>query len=192
MQPLKATWQNPVEVLAQSYRCGYCGREVASSKGFPTNDNSVVITVCPMCNRPTFFDRSYGSQLKVPGDKPGGEVKNLPPEVDALYVEARAAMSANASTVAVLGFRKLLMHVAVQKGAKEGDTFQNYVTHLEEQHHLPVGAKEWVDHIRTRGNEANHEIKMMNADDAQELLVFAEMLLKLVYEFPSRLPAKRS
>jgi hypothetical protein len=56
---------------------------------------------------------------------------------------------------------------------------------------VPAGAKDWVDHIRQRGNEANHEIAMMSAADAQELLVFVEMLLRLVYEFPNRLPKKK-
>jgi hypothetical protein len=31
----------------------------------------------------------------------------------------------------------------------------------------------------------------MSAADAQELLVFVEMLLRLVYEFPNRLPKKK-
>jgi hypothetical protein len=147
--------------------------------------------VCPLCNRPTFIDsRRAGDVVQVPGSRPGSDVEHLPPEVDKLYNEARAAMAANASTVAVLGFRKLLMNVAVEKGAPEGESFQSYVGYLEENHHVPAGAKAWVDHIRQRGNEANHEIKMMSADDANELLVFAEMLLRLVYEFPSRLPKK--
>lgn len=74
-------------------------------------------------------------------------------------------MAANAPTLAVLGFRKLLMHVAVGKGAPTSQTFQQYVTFLDVNHHVPVGAKDWIDHIRTRGNEANHEIKMMSKEE---------------------------
>ncbi len=48
----------------------------------------------------------------------------------------------------------------------------------------------WVDHIRERGNEANHEITIMSADDAQSLIQFTEMLLKLVFEFPKKMPVK--
>ena len=45
-----------------------------------------------------------------------------------------------------------------------------------------------MDHIRKKGNEATHEIALMTAQDATELISFAEMLLKFVYEFPARVP----
>ena len=45
-----------------------------------------------------------------------------------------------------------------------------------------------VDHIRKKGNEANHEIVLMEKEDAEDLLVFSEMLLKFIYEFPKRVP----
>jgi len=44
--------------------------------------------------------------------------------------------------------------------------------------------KEWVDIIRNKGNEATHEIVIMNQSDAEELINFAGMLLKFIYEFP--------
>jgi hypothetical protein len=152
---------------------------------------------CPMCKQPTFFNLVGGQEAQVPGSLPGATVEHLPEAVDRLYAEARSAMAAGAPTVAVLGFRKLLMHVAVEKGAEPGLSFQKYVTYLDvtyldENPHLPVGAKEWVDHIRKRSNEANHEIVMMKPDDAQELLVFSDMLLRLVYEFPKRLPKRET
>ena len=39
-----------------------------------------------------------------------------------------------------------------------------------------------------KGNEATHEITVMNQQDAEELVAFTEMLLKFIYEFPSRVP----
>jgi hypothetical protein len=45
-----------------------------------------------------------------------------------------------------------------------------------------------VDHIRKKGNEANHEIAIMSRTDAEELISFIEMLLKFMYEFPARIP----
>ena len=56
------------------------------------------------------------------------------------------------------------------------------------QGYVPPNGRAWVDHIRTKGNEANHEIKLMSKADAEELIVFAEMLLKFMFEFPGRLP----
>jgi hypothetical protein len=57
-------------------------------------------------------------------------------------------------------------------------------------HHVPIDSKIWVDHIRQKGNEATHNINIMDKDDALELLSFVEMLLKLIYEFPSRINSK--
>jgi hypothetical protein len=54
---------------------------------------------------------------------------------------------------------------------------------------VPPNGKGWVDHIRKKGNEATHEIVLMKKDDALELISFAEMLLKFIYEFPAQVPA---
>lgn len=47
--------------------------------------------------------------------------------------------------------------------------------------------REWVDAIRKSGNEATHEIVLASEDDAKQLLDFAEMLLRIVYEFPMKI-----
>ena len=49
---------------------------------------------------------------------------------------------------------------------------------------------EWVNHIKDKGNEANHEITIAKSDEAKELLAFVEMLLKLIYEFPATMRKK--
>ncbi len=93
-------------------------------------------------------------------------------------------------TAAVLCCRKLLMHIAVANGAEDSLTFAQYVAHLSAKGFVPPGAKEWVDHIRDKGNEANHEIVIMTKEEAERLISFCEMLLKIIYEFPARTPKK--
>lgn len=126
----------------------------------------------------------------MPGVAPGSEVNNLPQEISALYREARNCVSVGAATASVLACRKLLMNIAVQKGAEEGKPFIFYVEHLSSKGFVPPDGKGWVDHIRQKGNEATHEIKLMSTTDANELISFAEMLLKFIYEFPARIPSK--
>ena len=84
------------------------------------------------------------------------------------------------------------MHIAVDKGAKEGLKFIEYVEYLSKNNYIPPGAKNWVDIIRDKGNEANHEILIMNGDDAKDLLKFVEMLLKIIYEFPADVERRRN
>jgi hypothetical protein len=130
----------------------------------------------------------HTGRLAVLGVAPGAEVVNLPADVDTLYREARNCVAVASYTAGVLACRKLLMHLAVTQGAKQGESFVNYVDHLAAQGYVPPNGRAWVDHIRKKGNEANHEIRITGKQDAEELIVFAEMLLKFMFEFPSRVP----
>jgi hypothetical protein len=89
-----------------------------------------------------------------------------------------------------MGCRKLLMHVAVEKGADTGESFVKYIDYLQQKHYTPPSSDDWVDSIRKRGNEANHQIVLMKSTDARDLIAFSEMLLKFIYEFPGKMPAK--
>ena len=82
------------------------------------------------------------------------------------------------------------MHIAVAKGAKPGKSFVSYVDYLSAKGFIPPDGRDWVDHIRTKGNEANHEIVLMTRDEAVELIAFIEMLLKFIYEFPAKMRRK--
>ena len=77
------------------------------------------------------------------------------------------------------------MHIAVEQGAAENMSFREYVDYLDDNGYLPPKSKEWVDHIRDQGNEANHEIIVKTANDAKKLIDFIEMLSKFIYEFPA-------
>jgi hypothetical protein len=146
------------------------------------------IYICHHCSRPTFFDPE-GDQ--VPAVTYGNSVNDVTdPSVQVLYEEARRSTGAGANTAAVLCCRKILMHIAVSKGAETGKSFAVYVDFLSAKNFIPPDAKPWVDHIRTKANEANHEINLMKADDAKELLQFVEMLLKIIFEFPAAVKKK--
>lgn len=100
-------------------------------------------------------------------------------------------MSVNSFTATVLVCRKMLMNIAVAQGTEAGLTFVKYVEFLASNHFVPPNGKGWVDHIRSKGNEATHEIALMTSDDAGELISFVEMLLKFIYEFPAKVPASK-
>jgi hypothetical protein len=84
------------------------------------------------------------------------------------------------------------MHIAVDAGAPENQTFLEYVNGLATKGFIPPQGKDWVDYIRTRGNEANHEIILMGKDDSKALVAFVEMLLRFIYELPKLVPATPS
>jgi hypothetical protein len=104
-------------------------------------------------------------------------------------------MRVAAYTAAVMCCKKLLMNMAVTegakegvtKGAKEGKSFVQYLDYLEHQGFIPAKGKEWVEYVRLKGNEANHEISVMERKDAEQFITFLETLLRANYEFPATL-----
>ena len=185
---MPTTWSHAQNIGPRGYTCGFCGKDVGPNMGFiPSDGTQNRIYVCSFCGKPTYFD---ADSRQYPGVAYGSKVEHLPHEIEVLYNDARNCASVSAYTPAVLTCRKLLMHIAVSKGAEEGKSFLQYVEFLSQKGYVPPDGKGWVDHIRERGNEANHEIKIMSADDAESLIQFSEMLLKLVFEFPKKVPIK--
>ena len=184
MRPI--LWQNPLGIEPRGYVCSYCGHRVGPALGWWTTNTAppAYIYLCSYCGSPTYFD--IGS-TQYPGAPFGNAVASVPQDVGALYAEARSCMTVNSFTSAVLTCRKLRMHVAVEKGAQAGKTFLEYVEYLAQKGYVPPDGTGWVDYIRTKGNEANHEIKVMSSADASDLITFLEMLLKFVYEFPAKM-----
>ena len=149
-------WPNLRTVTEESYICGYCSYEVAPGFGYPGPDHHRIY-ICPKCSKPTYI----AGHLQVPGAAYGNAVNSLTKSVGGLYEEARKCMTVSSYTAAVLACRKLLMNIAVEKGAERGKRFIEYVEYLDDKHYIPPDGRGWVDHIRTKGNEATHEIKLM-------------------------------
>ena len=173
-------WQQSKEMQSKSYKCGYCGEPLASNRGFESAHGNIYI--CHFCNKPTFFD---DRNRQYPGALIGNTVKHIPrKEVEDLFMEARRCYAVSSYTAAVMCCRKLLMNIAVAEGAKERDSFVEYVNYLESNNYIPPKGKDWVEQIRKLGNEANHKIIMKTKPEAEKILIFTEMLLRFIYELP--------
>ncbi len=187
----KYFWNNAQSLLNRYFTCGFCGVNVSSTIGLGMHlhnggtAHGFGVYICPNCKGPNFFSPSG---LHSPSPSLGKSVEHVPDGLSALYEEARRSTSQNCYTGAVLLCRKMLMNIAVELGAQEGLPFIEYVKYLSDNGYVPPNGKHWVDHVRRKGNEAAHEISLMTANDARELLTFVEMLLRFIYEFPSMIP----
>ena len=187
-------WNDLSIIQSQRYICGHCGSLVAQDRGYQGEFsnagqiNRKLIYICPNCDHPTYFIYDDLNRVikKIPSSSFGNFVEHLPDEVHRLYDEARRCTSNSSYTAAVMVCRKLLMHIAVEKGAEENKSFKEYVNHLDKGGYLPTKSEQWVNYIRNQGNEANHEIVLKNESNAKNLVELIEMLLKLIYEFPAR------
>lgn len=178
-------WNNSCGLHAKNFVCGYCGHDVTPALGFSGTEGRNIY-ICHHCDRPNFFD---ADSRQTPGALFGHNVEGITDEkINKLYDEARQSYGSNSFTASVMCCRKILMHIAVSLGLehKKGLSFEECINYLDKEGHIPKGSKNWVDSIRKKGNEANHEITLMSQEEAKELISFTEMLLKLIYEYPSR------
>lgn len=74
------------------------------------------------------------------------------------------------------------MHVAVEKGAKEGESFSSYLTYLREKGYITDAMMGWVEIIREHGNKATHKIERVEKEKAEGTIMFTAELLRIVYE----------
>lgn len=188
------SWTGESYMKENRFRCGYCGSLTSSVKGLAlkfkeTVHSSIIqdknngVYICTHCDMPTFLWDEY----QVPGNNYGSEVLNVPEMLESIYNEARNAYSSGAYTGTVLLCRKLLMHIAVELGAKENLRFIEYVNYLENHNHITVRSKDWVDSIRKNGNASTHEIDIASKEEAERMIKFSEMILKTNFEYPAEI-----
>ena len=127
----KAVWKNTTSGYSEKFVCYNCGVLVASNEFFYTKDGynhrNGMIYICPHCNAPNVFD---AREDRPEAQYYGEDVKKLPETILSVYNEIRKCIGVNAYTAATMMLRKILMNFAVENGAKEGDSFHDYVQWL--------------------------------------------------------------
>jgi hypothetical protein len=160
------------------YVCGHCETKVSGAVVARFYDGRTYWLMCPECQKGSVM--TFGDIY--PGVSFGPTLQGLPPDVAESYEEARQCMSVNAFTAAELICRKILMHVAADKGAKEGMAFADYLTHLENNGFITPPMKKWVDLIRKHGNESTHKLIPPDKARAESTVMLTAELLRIVYE----------
>jgi len=165
-----------------SYICGHCNTRTsgavvsAYAEGSPT---PIRWLWCTNCGDGSVLARDGNV---YPGVLFGPNIEGLSTDVSNAYKEARKCMSFNAFTSCELICRKILMHIAVEKGAKEGEIFAGYITYLETLGYVTPPMKKWVELIREHGNKATHALEAPDKERAESTLMFTAELLRLIYE----------
>lgn len=165
------------------YTCGHCGTDVSGAVIAYTTDERGVMRIrwlqCPTCHNGSV---QAADEAVHPGVPFGPVLQGLPAATEAAYSEARRCLAVNANTAAEVMCRKILMHVAVDKGAKEGDTFASYIDYLQQQGYVTPPMQGWVTLIKEHGNLANHRLDPPDRKRAEGTLLFTVQLLRSVYE----------
>jgi len=159
-----------------SYKCGYCQSKISGAVIAYYENRKWLM--CPECGEPSVLSQSTIHPTTIFGPN----IDGIPEEVKKAYEEARICISSNALTACELICRKILMHIAVDKGAKEGESFVSYINYLQDNHYITPIMKNWVDTIRQIGNDATHKLEPPNMKRAESTIMFTAELLRLVYE----------
>lgn len=176
---------------ARNFRCGHCGQGVSPILGLHKSQHVVQagtltfsrdFRICPECEMVTTFKKNgqfpgplQGENFKAP--RANAEVT----KTVALYNEARIAVSHNSPSCAILMFRKLLMHIAVEQGAEQNRSFLDYVEYLKTNGVVGKPQHTILDRIRKEGNVENHAIVRASEEAANDLLTLVTLLIKSVY-----------
>jgi hypothetical protein len=147
----------------ETYTCPYCARDVTgavvASYAAPGPGPWCLWLRCPRCGKGAVLEEG----ILHPSAPFGPDIEGLPVQVAEAYDEARNCIGAGAYTAAELICRKILMYVAVDKGADAGKPFTTYLDHLEKAGYLAPAMKGWVDLTRQHGNLATHELDWTRA-----------------------------
>jgi len=185
-------WSNSIQMDdPRDYLCSFCGNQVGSNHCFISSPKDAdrpnsYVYICPRCYAPTYFDED---NRQFPSSAFGEHIEEIPDvkEIIDLYDEARRAMSVDSHTAAAMCCRKLLMNIAVKKGAKKNESYYYYVLYFLDNNYLHEDYKGWVEFIKNKGNEANHEIPEISRGDAEKMITFVGMLIKILYEFNAKM-----
>ena len=163
------------------YICGHCNTQVngAVVGSYPREDGPIKWLICTNCSNGSVLTHDG---VIYPPVMFGPSIEGLSPALIEAYTEARKCLSICAFTSCELICRKILMHVAVEKGAKDGDSFSNYISHLENKGFVTPPMSGWVKLIRKHGNKANHQLNTPDKKQAESTLMFTAELLRLIYE----------
>jgi len=181
---------------AEDYLCGVCGKPVhetcIASATYDENHGAhkgkILWCICP-CGQPTVITMQIfpapllKNQHPLPMEFIAG--KNWPPDLERLFREAAASFAAGAFTASAMVCRKILMVVACEAGAQEGQSFASYVDHIIAAVVPIPSAKPSIDKIRTIGNDANHDVAFVAEPEARRAMSIAAYVLNSAYSLPS-------
>lgn len=160
-----------------TYCCGHCDTRVSGA--VVARHEGTQWLLCPSCSEGSVVDQRGNLHPSVAF---GPHIDGLPNSTAKAYQEARRCLSVGAYTASDLVCRKILMHVAVDKGAREGEPFASYLEYLETQGYVTPPMRSWVGMIRTHGNEAAHLLEEPDRARAESTLMFTAELLRIIYE----------
>lgn len=132
------------------------------------------------------FVTNYG--VISPAPPPLRPIVGLESDTEEAWKEIRSCLSGGAYTAAAHMCRKVLLHVAVQKGLRAKNekgfapTFTQCIQHLKVKGYVTAPMEKWVGKIKDLGNEGAHNLTPIGKVQAMLAAEFTLQLLVLMFE----------
>jgi hypothetical protein len=156
----------------------------------------VILVSCPRCHSPMLAYQESGFGWDIPAGEFGPKPERIfparerdlhpsvPKPIQQAFTEARTCFRAKVFTAAAIMCRKTLEGICSEHGVKSSGTLAAQLKKLKEIGVIENRLFEWVDELRTMGNDAAHDIKVVvSRDDARDTLEFTEALIEYVFTY---------
>ena len=115
----------------------------------------------------------------------------MPSGMCEIYDGVSACLEKGLPAASVILCRNLLVHIAVEKGAKQGDSFSNYLAFIEKKGYVPPVIKPKFEEVIKIGNKANHYTAKISQKEAKKIVGFMQAFLTLFYEYQDMAKSKK-
>lgn len=117
----------------------------------------------------------------------------IPVDISKILIEAKIAYSAQCYRASAVMSRRTLEAITVEKG-EDKDTLVNRIENLKAKGILDKNLADWSTEIRLIGNTGAHfdPINDVTKEDANQIILFIEELIKYVYIMPSEIAKRRN
>lgn len=150
--------------------------------------------VCPQCGSVCWASWTNREDVRIDAPRVRtGPAPEIPPSVATHLVEAIGAYNGNLPKAAVLMTRSAIQAVVREQEARGGNLAQE-IDNLADRHIIPRPLADWAHEIRLAGNLVAHpddEKWVVGADDAAEILGFADSLFEYLYVVPTRVQVRK-
>lgn len=134
---------------------------------------------------------NYKIRAVYPTPRVLGCPSDLPPGVEAAFMDGQRALQNEIYTPAAVMFRKAL-EVAVKGLGGKGRNLHDRIQSLASDPGITPAMLDWAHTVRLDANDGVHDDEPVTKEIAEELRDFAEDFLVYVFEMPKRVEARRA
>ncbi|WP_426313877.1 DUF4145 domain-containing protein [Methylobacterium fujisawaense] len=133
-----------------------------------------------------------GIAQSFPGEQPAKAPDHVPPEAQRVFLQAVEAHRRASLDLAAMGFRRALELTLKAYDPELKGQLGPRIDQLASRRVLTADMKEWADDARVLGNDANHDPPEPTAENVQQLHLFTETLMELLFTLPKTVQLRRA